>query len=203
MSQIDLVLSHSDSILRLVLDEIMDVATSESANWSSTLANESSITDEDTMEERLLQLFAHLLWIDYLGYALLLCLTGFGSFINGILLWVLSSSPGPSSLVDLVQMHMAACDIIGAVVTTVLQCVTRVVLMYDVTEGLRLFRFFALFHCMTMSFEDISTILISIIRFKQVRNSLGFFSSQLFFSKLFYTKKTQCFYGFVYYSKTN
>ena len=121
------------------------------------------------MVEILLQRFAHLLWFDYLGYALQLCFTFFGSFINGLLLWVLSSCPEKTNLVDLVQMHMAACDIFGAIVTSVLHCVTRVVLMQGSVEGFRLFALFGLSHCFTMSFEDVSTSVISILRLKQVK----------------------------------
>ena len=158
----------------------MDFPSLESVNLSSTFSNESSNVDDDDddLMERLAPNFSHLLWPDYLGFALQLCLTGFGSFINGLLLWVLSNCPGRSSMVDLVQMHMAACDILGAIVTSVWQCVTRVVLMYDAVEGFRLFCIFILLHYVTMNFEDISTILISTIRFKQVRklsNFLGFF----------------------------
>ena len=85
------------------------------------------------------------------------------------------------SLVDLVQMHMAAGDIFGAVVTSLLQYVTRVVLMYDGVEGVRLFSIFCLLHIFTMSFEDISTILISAIRFKQVTKLLFFSRENSFF----------------------
>ena len=147
------------------------------------IPSNASSTDDEAILEKLIQLFAHLLWYDYLGFALQFCFTFFGSFINGLLLWVLSSCPGKSNLVDLVQMHMAACDIFGCIVTSILLCVSRVILMHDVVEGFRIFAFFVLSHVHTMSFEDISTILISAIRFKQVTKLLFFFRENSFFPK--------------------
>ena len=149
----------------------MDVPTTmESPNWSSTASNDTLITDDIASVETLFKHFAHLLWIDYLGFALQFCFTCFGSFINGLLIWVLSSCPGRPSLVDLVQMHMAAADIMGAVVTSILLCISRVVLMHDVVEGFRFYAFFCISHSFTMNFEDICTMLISFFRFKQVKS---------------------------------
>ena len=75
------------------------------------------------------------------------------------------------SLVDLIQSHMAASDLLSAILTSLLLAASRITFLYDVVEGCRLYGFFLLANGFTMIFEDIATILISIIRCKQVRSN--------------------------------
>ena len=67
------------------------MTTMSTPSWSSTSSTDEPSTTLDSDEailESLVENFSHLLWIDYLGFALHFCFTLFGAFINGLLLWV-------------------------------------------------------------------------------------------------------------------
>ena len=135
------------------------------ANFSQ---NESSHQDpNDVILDSLIKNFEQLVWFDFVGLAYQFCLVVFGTFLNGILLWVLCHA-GPPTLADLAQIHMAAFDLLSAVVNSLLLLVARGVIMRNVVEGIRVYAYHILVHATTICFEDIATIIISGIRFKQV-----------------------------------
>ena len=109
-------------------------------------------------------------WLDFLGFTLLPLLSFCGTALNGFILWVFGLEQTRSNG-DVVQMNLAICDVIDGILGSSLFIASRFVMVSWPMEGFKIF-FLAL--CMNVGaiyFEDWTTMLVTVLRTRQVYSS--------------------------------
>ena len=112
----------------------------------------------------------HPAWLLYGGSPVMIFVAASGCVLNGFLVWVLSQASDRSAM-DVIQMNVALCDCLDGVLGII-----AIVIITTLDKGVGLGTVTAVAGALLLvnvTFEDLSSMLIMVLRTRQVRGIMG------------------------------